>query len=141
MDSVEVITQQRHVAQVRAVEHVANPAHERNRADGEIDTDIANHAQERPGRHAETSRLLDQVGRHAFRGQHPNAWDQVQQRVGAEAEIGSWHADRTVEKPRQCIKPRMCFVCTLRDVADGGNRRVRRHSRLPDAEQFQALLR
>jgi hypothetical protein len=87
MDSVEVITQQRHVAQVRAVEHVANPAHERNRTDGEIDTDIANHAQERPGRHAETSRLPDQVGRHAFRGQHPNGWDQVQQRVGAEAEL------------------------------------------------------
>ena len=60
MDSVEVITQQRHVAQVRAEEHVTNPAHKGNRADHEVDTDISGHTHEGPDRHTEAPRFPDQ---------------------------------------------------------------------------------
>jgi hypothetical protein len=63
MASVEVITEKGHVAQVRAVEHVADPAHEPNRTDSEVDLNMPNHAQERPGPHPEASRLPDQIDR------------------------------------------------------------------------------
>jgi hypothetical protein len=43
-------------------------------------------------------------------GQRSNAGDQVQERVCAEANIGSRHADGAVEKPRQGIKPHTGFL-------------------------------
>src|SRR4051794_38241837 len=58
---VQVRAEKVHIAQVRAVEHVAHPADERNGTDHEVDTDIAHHAQERRHGHAKAARLPDQV--------------------------------------------------------------------------------
>src|SRR5512147_410906 len=83
----EVRTQDAHVAGVGAPEHVGRVADQRQRPDGHIKGDVADHPGDRRPAHAQAPGLVDQVRREGGAGHVSDAGEQPDQRIEAETDI------------------------------------------------------
>src|SRR6476620_4766475 len=92
--------EQASVLPVRLPGEVEQIAEQRHRADQKIDSDIAEHARERELRGAALPGMMHDEERAAARHGVAEAWEQAEQEVEAEAQIGAGHPELVVHHAR-----------------------------------------